>query len=240
MFALYLKIIFFGIATLFPLSNPLTATALMIDLGARLSEKDRNRQAFMAAIYTFLIMAAAFYGGQWVMRTFGISIPGLRIAGGLVVTFIGFRMLFPEDHSGKEEPEIKAEKRSSGTVTNIAFVPLAMPAVAGPGAIAMIISVAATLPSPDLIPSWITLTAPLFSFLFMALLLWFSLRSATYIIRALGENGVNAISRLMGFLLICMGVQFCINGILEIVNEYQAPPVDVMSAALSSPSFFLK
>lgn len=231
---LYLKIIFFGIATLFPLSNPLTATALMIDLGARLSEKDRNHQAFMAGVYTFLIMAVAFYGGQWVMRTFGISIPGLRIAGGLVVTFIGFRMLFPEDHSGKKEPEVILGKKSAGTVTNIAFVPLAMPAVAGPGAIAMIISVAATLPPPELIPSWITLTAPLFSFLFMAILLWISLRSATYIIRVLGENGVSAISRLMGFLLICMGVQFCINGILEIVDQYHQLPVETLTAALKT------
>ena len=59
-----------------------------------MNSAERNRQSLMASVYVFAIMMVAYYAGQLVMDTFGISIPGLRIAGGLIVAFIGFRMLF--------------------------------------------------------------------------------------------------------------------------------------------------
>ncbi len=77
------------------------------------------------------------------MDTFGLSIPGLRIAGGLIVSFIGFRMLFPQSLESPPEAASKAseiQRRSPARAVNIAFVPLAMPSTAGPGTIAMIIS----------------------------------------------------------------------------------------------------
>jgi multiple antibiotic resistance protein len=60
-----------------------------------MNSAERNHQSMMASVYVFAIMMVAYYAGQVVMNTFGISIPGLRIAGGLIVAFIGFRMLFP-------------------------------------------------------------------------------------------------------------------------------------------------
>ena len=80
---------------LLPLANPLTTVALLLGLSGNMTREERNQQSLMASVYVFCIMTVAFYAGQVVMNTFGISIPGLRIAGGLIVAFIGFRMLFP-------------------------------------------------------------------------------------------------------------------------------------------------
>lgn len=212
-----LKGVGLGLVVLLPLANPLTTVVLMLGLSGNMTKQERDQQSLMASVYVFLIMASAFYGGQLIMNTFGISIPGLRIAGGLIVAFIGFRMLFPQQQiQDAPEFETKAEEIQKRRSTNIAFIPLAMPSTAGPGTIAMLISSAATL-SSERIPTWVFYTAPILTFLIISIILYVSLLSCGPIMRVFGKSGIDAISRLMGFLLICIGVQFIINGVLEIV-----------------------
>ena len=211
-----------GLMVLLPLANPLTTVALMLGLSGNMTTQERNQQSLMASVYVFIIMMVAYYAGQVVMNTFGISIPGLRIAGGLIVSFIGFRMLFPQPHVEEriliENKTAEMKKQDS---PNIAFVPLAMPSTAGPGTIAMIISSAATVKSSDY-PHWIITVAPVMIFFLVGMILWISLRSSGASMRLVGKSGIEAISRLMGFLLVCMGVQFVINGIIEIIKTF--PP----------------
>ncbi|MGK2696288.1 MarC family NAAT transporter [Serratia surfactantfaciens] len=213
-----LQIIGLGLVLLLPLTNPLTSIALLLGLSSNMSKVERNKQSFMASIYVFLIMFIAYYGGQMVMHTFGISIPGLRIAGGLIVALIGFHMLFPQ-HTDQESPEVvhKTKELRKDNSGNIAFVPLAMPGTAGPGTIAMIISSASSMKNNPLgFENWVLIVGPVVIFLIISVILWVCLRSSGMIMQIIGKSGIEAISRLMGFLLICMGVQFIINGILAI------------------------
>lgn len=213
------EIIGIGLVTLLPLANPLTAVALFLSLTEEMSKEVRKQQAFMAGVYVFLIMIVTWYAGQIVMNTFGISVPGLRIAGGLIVCFIGFQMLFPVKklHEVPEVHSVTAELQKEPD-TNISFVPLAMPGTAGPGTIAMIISNASAVNQGRgvHVSQWVLIVAPIVVFLIISLLLWVSLRSSTVIMNVIGNSGVQAISRLMGFLLVCMGVQFIINGSLDV------------------------
>ncbi|MGU0161199.1 MarC family NAAT transporter [Escherichia coli] len=181
-----------------------------------MNSAERNRQSLMASVYVFAIMMVAYYAGQLVMDTFGISIPGLRIAGGLIVAFIGFRMLFPQQKAiDSPEAKSKSEELEDEPSANIAFVPLAMPSTAGPGTIAMIISSASTVRQSSTFADWVLMVAPpLISFL------WRLFCGEAYAAPAQlcgwwARVGIEAISRLMGFLLVCMGVQFIINGILK-------------------------
>lgn len=210
-----------GLVVLLPLANPLTTVALFLGLAGNMNAAERNHQARMASIYVFAIMMVAYYAGQLVMNTFGISIPGLRIAGGLIVAFIGFRMLFPQQKA-HESPEAssKSEELEDEPTANIAFVPLAMPSTAGPGTIAMIISSASTIKHGASFPEWVVLIAPPIIFALVGGILWASLRSSGAIMRWVGKGGIEAISRLMGFLLVCMGVQFIINGVVEIIKTW--------------------
>jgi multiple antibiotic resistance protein len=217
------KAIGLGLVVLLPLANPLTTVALFLGLAGNMNSKTRNRTAMMASVNVFIIMMVAYYAGQVVMNTFGISIPGLRIAGGLIVAFIGFRMLFPQQKA-HESPESKSktEELSEEPDANIAFVPLAMPSTAGPGTIAMIISSASTVKHGVDFAPWVILAAPPLIFALVSIILWGSLRSSGAIMRWVGKSGIEAISRLMGFLLVCMGVQFIINGVLEIITTWPA------------------
>ena len=211
-----------GLVVLLPLANPLTTVVLFLGLGGHMSSTERNREAMMASIYVFIILMVAWYAGQLVMNTFGISIPGLRIAGGLIVAFIGFRMLFPSPKE-HQTPEVqsKTEELVREPGTSIAFVPLAMPSTAGPGTIAMLITSASTIRHGTDFPAWVVMAAPPLTFLIVSAILWGCLRSAGGVMRLVGKGGIEAISRLMGFLLVCMGVQFIINGVLEIITSQQ-------------------
>ncbi|WP_455424475.1 MarC family NAAT transporter [Dryocola sp. LX212] len=218
-----LQAIGLGLMVLLPLANPLTTVALFLGLAGNMNGKARNRTAVMASVNVFIIMMVAYYAGQVVMSTFGISIPGLRIAGGLIVGLIGFRMLFPQQKA-HESPESRSkhEELSEEPETNIAFVPLAMPSTAGPGTIAMIISSASTIKHGVDFTPWVVLVAPPIIFMLVGIILWASLRSSGAIMRMVGKSGIEAISRLMGFLLVCMGVQFIINGVIEIIKTWPA------------------
>lgn len=219
------KAIGLGLVVILPLANPLTTVALFLGLAGDMNFQERNRQALQASIYVFLIMMVAWYAGNAVLHTFGISIPGLRMAGGLIVAFIGFRMLFPAKPVGHSVEakhkldELDASDDPRETV-NIAFVPLAMPSTAGPGTIAMIISSASTVKAGVDFPTWVVAIAPVLTFLAVAVILWISLRSSGAIMKLVGKGGIEAISRLMGFLLVCMGVQFVINGVLEVAHTF--------------------
>jgi len=214
-----------GLIVLLPLANPLTTVALFLGLAGEMNFSERNRQALQASIYVFAIMMVAWYAGNAVLNTFGISIPGLRIAGGLIVAFIGFRMLFPAQPVGHSvEAQHKQDELENSDArqepVNIAFVPLAMPSTAGPGTIAMIISSASTVKSGVDFPAWVIAAAPPLTFLLVAVILWVALRSSGSIMKLVGKGGIEAISRLMGFLLVCMGVQFVINGVLEVGHNF--------------------
>ncbi|AWQ20182.1 hypothetical protein NS303_04140 [Pantoea ananatis] len=217
-----IKAIGLGLVVILPLANPLTTVALFLGLAGEMNFRERNRQALQASIYVFAIMMVAWYAGSAVLHTFGISIPGLRIAGGLIVAFIGFRMLFPAKPVGHsvEAKHKHDELETAQEPVNIAFVPLAMPSTAGPGTIAMIISSASTVRSGVDFPAWVLNVAPVLTFLVVSVILWISLRSSGAIMRLVGKGGIEAISRLMGFLLVCMGVQFIINGVLEVIHNF--------------------
>lgn len=180
-----IKAVSLGLVVILPLANPLTTVALFLGLAGEMNFQERNRQARQASIYVFAIMMVAWYAGSAVLNTFGISIPGLRMAGGLIVAFIGFRMLFPAKPAGHsvEAKQKLDELDEAKEPVNIAFVPLAMPSTAGPGTIAMIISSASTVRSGVDFPAWVITVAPVLIFLLVSLILWVSLRSSGAIMR---------------------------------------------------------
>jgi len=204
--------LFSTIGALLPIVNPFSAAPMVVSITAGLTNNERTRQLRRACIYMFAILTAFLIAGGIIMRFLGISIPGLRIAGGLVISFIGFRMLFP-DQQTMNAPET-AEALSKH---DISFTPLAMPSLAGPGSIAVVIGLSTTAQQSNHVVLRHLLIA--IGIAMTAVACYAVLRAATSLAKRLGTNGVNAVARIMGFLLICIGVQFIINGVLDIVTS---------------------
>lgn len=209
------KYIFSTIAALMPIVNPFSAVGLVVSITAGLTEEERADQVKRACIYMFFILTTFLVAGGLIMNFFGISIPGLRIAGGLIVSYLGFRMLFPE------HPAISTQERAEAMQKeDISFTPLAMPSLSGPGSIAVVIGVSSTIQQSGHIVFGYAFVA--IGIAITALISYAVLKAASRLDRVLGATGMNAMSRIMGFLLVCIGVQFIINGILNIVTDMPA------------------
>jgi multiple antibiotic resistance protein len=213
-----------GFATLFavalfgllPICNPLSSAAVLLGLTAGYPDRERNRQVNRATVYVAITIIVCYFAGQAIMNAFGVSIPGLRLAGGLIVGYIGFNMLFPHEVSEAEAQLNMVNGESSVKIRDIAFVPLAIPVTSGPGTIAYIISTAALMPRN--MPLWFEVSLVVSVTLTFCLILWACLRGASKIMHVLGNTGIDAFSRIMGFMLVCIGVQFAINGTHEILK----------------------
>lgn len=193
-----------GLVSLLTITNPLSKIPLFLGLTADMDDAMRRRQARQASIYAFAILAVSLFGGVFILRGFGISYGALRIAGGLTIAIVGYRMLF-------QSPDTRPV---GGAPRNIAFFPLALPAISGPGSIAVVIGISTEIAELEgAAERALAYGATTLSLLATCVVVWLTLRSARLASRLIGAEGMDALSRLMGFLLICIGVQFIGSGV---------------------------
>lgn len=161
----------------------------------------------MAAIYAGLIMLVSLIGGNMLLAFFGISYGAMRIAGGLVVAAIGYQMLFGGSSPNKA-PIVRRDK------DDYAFFPIAMPGIAGPGTIAVVIGFSTEIAEiTDYGALAVAFAWTVLAIILTALASWAVMRFSDILTRRLGPSGTLVLSKLMGFLLICIGVQFVGSGI---------------------------
>lgn len=198
------------VAALLPLINPLAAAPTFLAITEGDSPQRRLVQLRRACFYMVGILVSFLVGGTFIMSFFGISIPGLRIAGGILVVGIGWRMLMgvreklPRDRAATEEARAKAD---------VSFSPLAMPMLSGPG------SIAVTVGFTSLASHWLDYVAIILGILIVAGVAYATLRASHRIVGVIGANGMNALTKMMGFLLVCIGIQFVVNGLVGIAME---------------------
>jgi multiple antibiotic resistance protein len=225
---MFFQAVLLTLLALLPMVNPPTTATLLLGLSKGMSREHVRRQINLAAIYLLVTLCVSFFIGSSILDLFGISIPGLRLAGGLIIGFIGFRMLFPAPPQAGE----------TDANQSIAFVPLTMPSMCGPGTMALVISGAAQIADlPADSPRLTIYSGVVTAFALMSLLSWGVLKLADPVCKLLGETGIDAMTRIMGFLLVCMGMQFCINGIKEVAQDpvfHSTPAVQVEHKSASS------
>jgi multiple antibiotic resistance protein len=203
-----------AVLAILPIVNPLGAVPIVMTVAAHLPDAERQRQIRRACVYTFALMTGFLVAGSLIMNFFGISMPGMRIAGGMIVAFYGFRMLFPS------APTVASEVAAAGEIKyDIAFTPLAMPGLSGPGTFAVVMSLSAQASAKEGWDRVVDFLGVATGILLVAIVSWFALRGAERCNRILGATGMVALTRLMGFLMICIGVQFIINGLMVIVAD---------------------
>ena len=196
-----------ALVSLLVITNPLSKLPLFVSLTQGMSDERRFQQANMAAVYAGLIMLVSLIGGNMLLVFFGISYGAMRIAGGLVVAAIGYQMLFGGTSPNKA-PIVRRDK------DDYAFFPIAMPGIAGPGTIAVVIGFSTEIAEmTDYISLAIALGWTTLAIILTSLASWAVMRFSDVLTRRLGPSGTLVLSKLLGFLLICIGVQFVGSGI---------------------------
>jgi len=201
---------------LFSVLNPIGTVPIFVGLTQGYTASERSKTSLVTSINVFIILMISFFVGQYVLSFFGITITALRIAGGIIIASSGFSLLngnFSKNKGINKKVQKEAEARQ-----HIALTPLAMPMLAGPGSISLLIAYYQELGESG---SVITTTEILFSclaILAVAALIYIVLRSAHYLAKILGSSGIVAISRIIGFLTIAIGIQYIISATLSIIR----------------------
>lgn len=185
-------------------ANPLAAMPVFVSLTEQNSDEERARIAKKSSFYMFMVLAIFLFAGTYIMSFFGISLPGIRIAGGLIIMRSAVSMLNPEQPARKlsdEDQEAAKEK------ADISFTPMAMPMLSGPGSIAVVIGLAS---QAEGIFDLVLVTVAI---VMVALISYLILRVAPISARYIGPSGMSAVTRMMGFIAMAIAVQFMLNGI---------------------------
>lgn len=197
------------VGTLLPIMNPFSTLPLFMALTGKTEKSSRNRIAMKACLYALILLVSFLLLGTAIIDFFGISVPGIRIAGGLIISVIGFQMLFPDAASnGSSKPGVLHEHE-------IAFTPLAMPSLAGPGSLSVVVTAASQIESRNPDDFMLVYTGVLLGMIITVLAAFAVLRSAGTIERVIGPSGIDAMTRIFGFLLIAIGVQFLLTGVSD-------------------------
>jgi multiple antibiotic resistance protein len=197
-------------AALFSVLNPIGTVPIFVGLTQDDDKKERSRISLWTAINVFIILIISFFIGQYVLVFFGISIEALRIAGGMIIVGSGFSLLsgkFKKTRGINKSVETEIQSRN-----DIALTPLAMPMLAGPGSISLLIAFYQEHHSTE------EIILSCSAILAVALVIFIILRSSHYLAKILGGSGIVAISRIVGFIVIAIGVQYIVSAIVSIVK----------------------
>ncbi len=204
---LHLQYFLGALVSLIVITNPLSKLPLFVSLTQGMSEERRRQQALWAGIYSAAIMLVSLLGGNMLLAFFGISYGAMRIAGGLVVAMIGYQMLFG-GNTPNNAPIVRRDK------DDYAFFPIAMPGIAGPGTIAVVIGFSTEIAElKDYVDLAVALGWTAAAIVVTASASWAVMRYSDLLTRRLGPSGTLVLGKLMGFILICIGVQFVGSGI---------------------------
>ncbi|TBX66341.1 MarC family NAAT transporter [Flavobacterium silvisoli] len=205
-----MELFIFLFAALFSVLNPIGTVPIFVGLTQDYSKKERSKVSLWTSINVFIILIISFFVGKYVLEFFGITITALRIAGGIIIASSGFSLL-----NGKFSKNRGINKKVAEDIQGrnaIALTPLAMPMLAGPGSISLLIAFYQEHNTTnEIIYSCLAIVV-------VSILIYIILHSAHYLAKFLGASGIVAISRIVGFLTISIGIQYIISSVLAIIR----------------------
>ncbi|CAG0998838.1 hypothetical protein BURK1_02714 [Burkholderiales bacterium] len=209
----FVETMLLAIAALLPIVNPVACASVFLARTADLTQEDRRRTAMRVARYGFALLLASALIGAYVLDFFGLSIPVVQVAGGLVVSVLGWTLLSQENLAERRDAAAAPTPDDLGAR---AFYPLTMPLTVGPGSISVAITLGAN-PPEDARALAITLVAHALGLAVVALVVYLVYAKADAVLRRLGTTGTVIVTRLSAFILLCVGVQIVWNGVRALI-----------------------
>lgn len=191
-------------ASIISIANPFSAMPVFTALTSHNTNRERASIAKKTAIYMVIILTIFLLAGTAIKNFFGISLAGIRVAGGLIIMQAAWGMLKTDS-----DPKEVASKHSNVAKKDVSFSPLAMPLMAGPGSISVVIGMASN--SNTVLDFVVVIIAIILS----AVISYFVLRLGPISSRYIGPNGMNAITSMMGFIVMAIAIQFILSGVQE-------------------------
>lgn len=191
---------------LFPIVDPFGGVPIFFSMTSDWTAQDRNRTALKTGVWVFIILVTFLFFGRFVLLFFGISLPVLKIAGGLIVANTAWGMVTSTARISA------AESHEAESKEDISLTPLAMPLMSGPGAIGVIMALAAH------VDNWSAYIGMVIGIAAVALSVTLFFLMGGPLVRRLGPGAVGAINKIFGFLILAIAVQLVWNGMIDFKN----------------------
>jgi len=209
------------LAALFPVVNPPGAALVFLSMTKYASADTRRSLARRVALNAFFVMAGSLLVGAFILRIYGISVPVLRVAGGIIVAMSGWTLLNEGTPKATDEPA--AEVRQTDYASQ-AFYPLTLPLTTGPGTIAVMISLGLSRSAySDRTEDLRFAAASLFAAIVMAAAIYVCFAYSDRVERLLGRGGTDITVRLSAFILFCLGIQIIWTGASDLLGSVLSP-----------------
>ncbi|HTR31993.1 MAG TPA: MarC family protein [Puia sp.] len=207
----FFQLIFFAFLSLFPAVNPIGSAFMVEPLLGDLSMPERRRASKKVAFYCFAICTVSALIGSWVLKLFGISIPIVQLAGGIMICRMGW-LLLTSDNDLKTKKET-AHPDATASIDEILFYPVAFPMTTGPGTISIILTLSAHPNEASVTEHFFNLAALVIAILGICILVYICYTNTPRLTRRLGPRGEQIVNRLSAFLVFCIGMQIAFSGI---------------------------
>ncbi len=215
----FIHLVFIGFVALFPVVNPIGNAFILNPYFSNLSRKERKKVVKKIVFYSFCVSAITLIGGHWVLELFGLSVPVIQLAGGIMICKIGWEFLSTD--KPKQNEEIASSKAESSHMISIQeklFYPITFPMTTGAGTIAVLFTLSANSEAKTL-PNYLANTGGLLlSIIGICVLIYIFYINANRFINYMGSHSEKIVNRLSAFLIFCVGLQIAILGITHLIK----------------------
>ena len=214
----FLNLIFISFLSLFPAVNPIGSAFIVDPLLGDLAFPARKRAAKKIAFYCLIICTVTALFGSYILRLFGISIPVVQLAGGIMICRMGWQLLTSDDQI-KGKKETAQPDRRPGDIDDLLFYPIAFPMSAGAGTISVILTLSAHEEEKSILTHFVNLGALFIAIVLICVLIYVCYVNTARLVHRLGPRGEQIVNRLSAFLVFCIGMQIAWGGIHALLQQ---------------------
>ncbi|MBS1527015.1 MAG: MarC family protein [Bacteroidetes bacterium] len=218
----FIHLALIGFVALFPVVNPLGTAFIISPYFSELSRKERLKAVKKITFNALALCAFTLFLGHWILQLFGLSIPIIQLAGGIMICKIGWESLAADNPDTKKEAETDESEIADHSIENKLFYPITFPMTTGAGTIAVLFTLSAHGANKDMTLYLLNVAALLVSIIGICVLIFIFYLNTNRVIRYIGSHNEVIINRIMAFLIFCVGLQIAYGGITNLVHAMSA------------------
>lgn len=209
--------VFIGFIALFPVINPLGIAFIVNPFLEGTTRRERKRYVLRIALYTFYLCTITLFSGQWILQLFGLSVPVIRLAGGIMICKIGWDMLSGKDDDQQERADIHVDGGSK-SIRDKLFYPITFPITSGAGTISVLFTLSSHSTEMGFKAYMLNNAAIMISVIAMCVLVYIMYLNTNKIIERIGEKNKVIVDKIFAFLIFAVGLSIALDGMMQFIE----------------------
>ena len=217
----FIHLVLIGFVALFPVVNPIGTAFIISPYFSSLSRKERLAVVKKITFYAFIICSVTLFLGHWILEVFGLTVPIIQLAGGIMICKIGWSLLSSDNKDDVEgKPPVTGELDHIPLIENKLFFPITFPITTGAGTISVLFTLSANGANKDMSLYLINVGALLVSIIGICILIFIFYLNTNRLVSYIGSHNEKIINSIMAFLIFCVGLQIAVGGIVHLIKTY--------------------